>query len=300
MKDEGSIAFDSRRYGLLAGLRSKQWWYFEGLDPEQQLYFVFLALQAFPTSYVSLKLIDYKNNRRWTEDHLGSFQAEPGETVQVKAAGKWGHLSFNGSAEKGWDIDIQTPHVTAQCRQVADAPAHRNWLQTQHIDYTIQQFVMNRVQGMVALDGNQTQFNGYGYHEHNWGVQPRHSTAHWLHFWGEQTAGVVLSCHYDAGVAHHYTYLWQAGRAHYLYSPAAFSFDPACPEAPHRVEAPDLLLELKPITAHHTRMRMPPVLAYIDVDYFEQLLEVKGKAWVEGQPVDIQGIGKLDYNWNRW
>jgi hypothetical protein len=207
---------------------------------------------------------------------------------------------FGGCAENGWEIDVQTPHVTARCVQVAQAPVHRNWLQTQHIDYTIQQFVMNRVQGEVGLDGRQVSFNGYGYHEHNWGVQPRHSTAHWLHFWSPQTAGVVLSCHYDAGVAHHYTYLWHAGRSHTLYSPAGFSFDPGSPDAPHRVESPDLTLEIRPITAYHTRMKIQPVLAYIDVDYFEQLLEVRGKAWAEGQPLDIQGIGKLDYNWNRW
>ena len=65
MKDEGYVAFDSRRYGILAALRRKQWWSFEGLDPDRKLYFVFLALEAFPTSYVSLKLIDYQNNRRW-------------------------------------------------------------------------------------------------------------------------------------------------------------------------------------------------------------------------------------------
>jgi hypothetical protein len=300
MKDEGYIAFNSRRYGLLAALRRKQWWYFEGLDPDQRLYFVFLALEAFPTSYVSMKLIDYGNNRRWTEDHLGGFQSDPGDAVKVAAAGNWGHLRFSGRAEEGWDIDIQTPHVSARCVQTPEAPVHRNWLQTQHIDYTIQQFVMNQVQGNVALDGEVIQVNGYGYHEHNWGLQPRHSTAHWLHFWSPQTAGVVLSCHYDAGVPHHYTYLWHQGSSHYLYSPANFSFDPASPEAPHRAESPDMSLDLRPITAHHTRMRIPPLLGYIDVDYFEQLLEVQGRVVLEGQPLEIQGVGKLDYNWNRW
>ena len=300
MKDEGAIAFDGRRYGLLAGLRRKQWWYFEGLDTRQKLYFVFLALQAFPSSYVSLKLIDYGNGQRWTEDHLGSFRAEAGEAVNVRAEGKWGYLHFSGRAEQGWKIDVQTPHVTAHCTQTPQAPVHRNWLQTQHIDYTIQQFVLNHTQGTVALDGRQVQFDGFGYHEHNWGVQPRHSTAFWLHFWGPQMAGVVLSCYYDAGVPHHYTYLWHAGSAYTLYSPASFSFDPACPEALHRVESPDLKLDIRPITAHHTRMRIPPVLAYVDVDYFEQLLEVQGEARVNGGAVEIQGVGKLDYNWNRW
>jgi hypothetical protein len=300
MKDEGFVAVDSRRYGLLAGLRKKQWWSFEGFDPEQRLYYVFLALQAFPTSYISLKLIDYHNNRRWTEDHLGSFQAEPGDAVHVKAEGKWGHLHFNGCAEQNWEIDILTPHVSAHCVQIPQAPAHRNWLQTQHLDYTIQQFVSNQVQGTIAINSREVPLNGYGYHEHNWGVQPRHSSAHWLHFWGPQMAGVVLNCYYDAGVPHHYTYLWQAGGSHTLYSPAHFSFDPGSPDAPHRVESPDLNLVLRPLAVHHTRMQMPPILAYINVDYYEQLLEVQGQAWLEGQPVDIQGFGKLDYNWNRW
>ncbi len=300
MKDEGYIAFDSRRYGLLAGLRRKQWWYFEGLDPDHELYFVFLALQAFPTSYVSLKVIDYHSQRRWTEDHLGSFQAASGEAVGVQAEGKWGRLRFSGQAEKGWEVEVQTGHVSARVTQVPEAPAHRNWLQTQHIDYTIQQFALNRVEGTVTFENQPVDFKGYGYHEHNWGVQPRHSTAHWLHFWGPQTAGVVLSCNYDAGVPHHYTYLWQAGSSHYLYSPAHFSFDPARSDSPHRIDSPDLALDLRPISTHTTRMRLPPWPAYIDVDYLEQLLEVKGKALVEGQSLEIQGIGKLDYNWNRW
>ena len=47
---------------------------------------------------------------------------------------------------------------------------------------------------------------------------------------------------------------------------------------------------------YHTHLRIPPVLAYVDVDYFEQLLEVEGLARVNDQPVPIQGVGKLDYN----
>jgi len=57
---------------------------------------------------------------------------------------------------------------------------------------------------------------------------------------------------------------------------------------------------LSRVSTHTTRMRIPPWPAYIDVDYLEQLLEVKGKVMVEGQPLEIQGIGKLDYNSNRW
>ncbi len=58
MQSEGSVHIDTRRHGRLAFLRHKQWWYFEGLDPERQLYFVLLALEGLPSSYVSLKAID--------------------------------------------------------------------------------------------------------------------------------------------------------------------------------------------------------------------------------------------------
>ena len=109
MRDEGCLPISSRRYGLLAFLRKKQWWYFEGLDPQQKLYYVFLALQAIPTSYVSLKVIDFATNRRWTEDHLGSFQAAPGDAVNVSASGQWGRLHFAGRAEDGWQVEVQTP-----------------------------------------------------------------------------------------------------------------------------------------------------------------------------------------------
>ncbi len=300
MKDEGSVSIDTRRYGLLAGLRKKQWWSFEGLDPQQKLYFVFLALEAFPVSYVSLKLIDYQNGIYWTEDHLGSFQSAPGDRVDVNAAGKWGSVRFAGCAEEGWQVDVQTPQVSARCAQRLQAPAHRNWLLTWHIDYTIQQFASNRCEGTVQLNGRDYPFAGYGYHEHNWGVQPRHSSARWLHFWTPEGAGVALACRYDAGISHAYTFLWQDGREAALAAPAEFSFDPARPEADSQVNSPDLRLCLRPLYGHHTRMQMPPLLAYIDVDYYEQLLEVEGTALVEGKPAAIKGVGKLDFNWNKW
>jgi hypothetical protein len=300
MRDEGYVAIDSRRFGLLAGFRRKQWWSFEGLDPQRKLYFVFLALQAFPSDYVSLKVIDYQHNRRWTEDHLGSFRAAPGDAVDVAAEGKWGQLRFRGCVENGWEIDVQTPHVTARCHQVPQAAVQRNWLLTQHLDYTIQQFIMNRTEGTVQFEGQSYPIAGTGYCEHNWGVQPRHSTAHWLHFWCPETAGVVLNCYYDAGVPHHYTYLWHQGQGQYLHSPAQFSFDPAQPDLPSQVRSPDLNLHLQPLATHHSRMQIPPKIAYIDIDYYEQLLEVQGTAWVHGQIVPINGLGKLDHNWNRW
>jgi hypothetical protein len=300
MRNEGWVKIDSGRYGPLAFLRNKQWWSFEGLDPEQKLYFVFLALQAIPSDYVSLKVIDYRNNRRWTEDHLGSFRAAPGESVDVQAGGKWGQLRFSGRAEEGWQIDVETPAIKAHCTHTPQASVHRNWLLTQHIDYTIQQFVMNRTEGTLVCDGQVHSFAGYGYHEHNWGVQPRHSTAFWLHFWCPDIAGVVLNCYYDHGAPHHYTYLWRSGQDYALQSPVHFTFDPAFPDAAWQAHSPDLELSLHPIATHRSEMQIPPVIAYISTDYYEQLLEVEGSAWLRGQTVKIQGLGKFDFNWNRW
>jgi hypothetical protein len=300
MRDEGLVPIDTRRFGISGWLRRKQWWYFEGLDPQEKVYFVFLALQAFPTNYVSLKIIDYQNDRRWTEDHLGNFFTAPGDQVEVAAEGKWGFFRLRGCAEQGWKVEVETPHVKADCTQLPRAPVYRNRLLTQHIDYTINQFILNQAQGKIQLDGQEHPFSGYGYHEHNWGVQPRHSTAHWLHFWCPEKAGVVLSCNYDAGVPHHYTLLWDRGIEHTLYSPALFGFDPAHPQADWQVKSPDLALHVRPITGHFTRMRIPPFPAYIDVDYYEQLVEVEGSAWARGEQINIQGLGKLDHNWNRW
>jgi hypothetical protein len=206
MHNEGSVHLDSRRHGRLAFLRQKQWWYFEGLDPQHKLYFVLLALEGFPVSYVSLKAIDYAHNLRWEEDHLGTFRAAPGNAVNVIAEGQWGHMRFQGQAESIWQIDVQAPNLRIQCQQSPQAPVHTNRLLTRHIDYTITQFPMNTAEGTVQLKGQAFPFSGYGYHEHNWGVQPRHSRANWLHFWAPETAGIVLDCHYDAGVPHHYTY----------------------------------------------------------------------------------------------
>ncbi len=300
MRDEGKVIIPSRRYGALAFLRRKQWWSFEGLDPQQKLYFVFLALQAFPSSYVSLKVIDYGSGRRWTEDHLGNFHAAPGEAVDVSAGGKWGQLRFSGRAEAGWEVEVKTHHVSGRLAQKPLSPAHREHLLTRRIDYSIQQFAAARSEGTLCFEGRERPFAGYGYVEHAWGVQPRHSTAHWLHFWGPDLAGIVLSCFYDQGVPHHYTYLWNQGRQHWLYSPARFTYDPSRPEAPWAVHSPDLELEIQPLAVHHTRMQIPPLLAYIDVDYNEQLLEVKGTARVRGKEIVVNGLGKMDFNWNQW
>jgi hypothetical protein len=101
-------------------------------------------------------------------------------------------------------------------------------------------------------------------------------------------------------VPHHYTYLWHKGQAHDLYSPAGFTFDPSRPDAPWQVHSPDLELDLRPIHSHRNRMQIPPLLAYIDIDYSEQLFELSGSAWVHGERIPLEGFGKFDHNWNRW
>lgn len=300
MQNEGRIEIDGSRFGIAGLFRKKEWWYFEGIDAEQKIYYVFLALRAFPMSYVSIKIIDYKNSRRFTEEHMGSFIAEPGNRVRVSASGGWGYMRFSGSAQQGWIIDVSTNSIKAQCFHTPQAPLHENRLLTRHIDYTINQFIMNEATGTIKMDGSEYQLNGSGYHEHNWGVQPRHSTAYWLHFWGRDMAGVVLNCYYDAGVPHHYTCLWHDNEMGYLYSPAHFGFNPAAPEKAWKVKSPDLDLDITPITGHHTRMGIPPIVEYVHIDYYEQLLNVKGEASIRGNRVAVEGTGKLDHNWNRW
>jgi hypothetical protein len=300
MRDEGYVRIDSRRFGPLAALRRKQWWSFEGLDPRRKLYFVFLALQAFPSDYVSMKVIDYDSGRRWTEDRLGKFRAAPGEAVDVAAQGRWGRLAFHGRLEDGWQVEVRTPSLDGRLTQQARSPVHRDRLLTRSLDYAIQQFASVRTEGRLRFEGQDLPFAGYGYAEHAWGVQPRHSTAYWLHFWGRDLAAVVLSCTYDYGVAHHYTYLWRGGEDFRLGSPAHFTYDPAFPQSPWRVRSADLELDVRPLVVHHTRMRIPPWPAYIDIDYHEQLAEVSGTAWVRGKRVPIRAIGKMDHNWNRW
>ena len=195
---------------------------------------------------------------------------------------------------------MQTAGVTAHCTQTPLAPVHRNRLLTRRIDYTITQFVMTTTSGSLRLDGRDYRFQGYGYHEHNWGVQPRHSTAHWLHFWMPQMAGVVLNCSYDAGVPHHYTYVWREGGGSYLFSPAQFDFDPGALEAPWHIKSPDLDLQVVPLYAHRTRLQYPRLLPYVSIDYYELLLQVRGLALVQGTRVEVDGIGKYDHNFNRW
>ncbi len=300
MEDEGSVRIDSRRHGRLAFLRRKQWWSFEGIDLERRLYYVLLALEAWPVCLVSLKGIDYARNRRWQEERTGRFRAAAGDAVDVTADGRWGTLRFSGDAASGWQVEARTAGFEVHARHVARAPAHRNRLLTRRIDYRILQFAMDSVAGEVHLDGRVVPFAGHGYHEHAFGVQPRHSRANWLHFWTPEMAGVVLDCHYDEGVSHHYTVLFERGRWRTLHSPAQFEFRDDAPDRPWQIRSPDLELVIRPLHAHHTRMRVPPIASWIDIDYRELLVEVTGSATLDGRVVPIEGIGKFDHNFNRW
>ena len=67
-------------------------------------------------------------------------------------------------------------------------------------------------------------------------------------------AGIVLDCHCDAGVPHHYTRLWHDSTWRYLCSPAQFSFTPERADEPWRCRSPDLDLKVSPLYYHHTRM----------------------------------------------
>jgi len=130
------------------------------------------VLEGLPASYVSLKIIDYRNNRRWAEDHIGSFRAALGDQVNVAAEGEWGHVRYRGCAEDGWEIDVQTPSVAACCTQKPQAAVHHNRLLTRDNDYTIMQFVMNMTSGDLTLEGRKYPFRGHGYCEHNWVCSP--------------------------------------------------------------------------------------------------------------------------------
>jgi hypothetical protein len=300
MRNEGYVRSSTRRRGAFAFLRRKQWWYFEGMDPERQLYYVFLAMLALPTSYISMTVIDFGRGLRTTEERFGKVVALPGDRVSVRAEGKWGHLVFDGSKEEGWNIEARTPSIACELTQKALADVHLNRIETRKLDYYVFQFISNETSGRLEFDGTDTAFDGYGYCEHNWGIQPRHSTANWLHFWSPGLAGVVLSCFYDAGVHHHYDYFWTEGKGFYLPSPSQFGFDAAEPLSPWTVKSSAIDLEVKPVYHHLTRMRIPPVLHYLDIDYHQLLVTVKGSAVIGGDRREIEAIGKYDYNRNLW
>jgi hypothetical protein len=260
---------------------------------------VFLALKGFPKSYISIKVIDYKNNKRWTEDYLTNFQAKPGNMVDVNAKGKWAMLKFYGQAENNWKININTKEIEGEFMQRPLVQIHRNRLYTKYINYYITQFIHNEMTGTLVIKDSNTKFqiNGYGYCEHNWGVQPGHSTTHWLHFWSPTVIGIVMDCRYDAGIAHNYNYFWYKDKGFYLPSPSNFHYDPANPMDEFLIQSPDLELKGIPIYSHFTRKKIWPIL---NIDYQELLLYVKGWIYFRGEEIKIDGIGKLDHNFNKW
>jgi hypothetical protein len=67
-----------------------------------------------------------------------------------------------------------------------------------------------------------------------------------------------------------------------------------------QVKSPDLDLLVSPLYTHHTQMKMPPVLPYVSIDYYEVLLNVEGTVLAEANKVNIKGIGKFDHNFNFW
>jgi len=255
-------------------------------------------MKAFPTSYVSIKVLDYHNNQRWAEDYFTSFHAKPGNQTDIYAKGKWGSLKFFGSAETQWDIHVETKEVKADIIQKPLVPIHRNRLYTKKINYFITQFIKNEMSGNLAINNSKMlNIKGFGYSEHNWGIQPSHSTTHWLHFWAQNIAGIVMDCRYDTGLAHNYNFFWFNDNGFYLPAPSNFHYDPENPMKPFMIESPDLKIKAVPITSHFTRKKIWPIL---NIDYQEILLYVKGWVYYRGNEISIDGIGKIDHNFNKW
>ena len=119
-------------------------------------------------------------------------------------------MKFYGQAEDHWSIQVKTKDMEAEFIQRPLVPIHRIRLYTKHINYFITQFINNEMSGKLIIkdlhEALKYQIKGYGYCEHNWGVQPGHSTTHWLHFWSPTIIGIVMDCRYDAGIAHNYNY----------------------------------------------------------------------------------------------
>jgi len=300
MKKGNSRAVAWRRHGPTAFLRLKEWWSFEGLDPARRLYFVFLAMSSPISDYVSLTVLDYAGGRRTASEHITRVRmgADPGQLVS--AGGDWGDLVFRRDGDDAWVIDVRDGPLRAGLRQVARAPLHENRLLTRRIDYNIAQFPLNAVSGTLDVGEGPLPFEGYGYCENCWGVQTRHSAANWLHFWAEESAGILLDCHYDEGVHHHYAWLWDQGSGRYLATPLFFGYDPRCPRDGWHVRSPQLELEVTPLSHHASTMRIPPLLPYVSIDYHELLVEVRGTASTGTGVVEVEGIGKYDHNFNFW
>ena len=87
------------------------------------------------------------------KDYLGSFRTAPSDAADVLAEGKWGQMRFQGCAEEGWQVAVDSPQLKAQVKQTPRSPQHKDWLLTPHIDYTITQFVMNIVGSQIEFEG---------------------------------------------------------------------------------------------------------------------------------------------------
>lgn len=300
MIDEGLVDTDSRKFGLAAFLRKKQWWSFEGLDEKSGVYFVFLAMQSVPTGYVSLTVLDLRTGDRLSEEFMCPVRAEPGDRTDVTADGKWGRVKFGGSFEQFWLIEVRTRNIEAKIEQKSASGMHRNRLQSNRIDYALLQSIHNEMSGEMKFGRENRQVAGWGYFEHAWGVQPRLSRANWMHFWSPGASGVVLDCRYDQGVPHHYTYLVDSSGQYELSSPAKFQFDPRNPDSEWIIESPDMNLSVSPLHVHRTVKKIPPVLPYININYIEILCRVAGAAETGAGTISIDGFGKYDWNINRW
>jgi hypothetical protein len=66
------------------------------------------------------------------------------------------------------------------------------------------------------------------------------------------------------------------------------------------IRSADLDLQVRPLYTHHSTLKLPPVLPFIDIDYYEILGAVEGTARRNGKAIPIRGIGKFDHNFNFW
>ncbi len=118
-----------------------------------------MALKGFPKSYISIKVIDYQNGKRWSEDYLTNFQAKPGNNVDIFAKGKWGLMKFYGQAEDHWNIQVKTKDIAAEFIQRPLVPIHINRLYTKHINYFITQFINNEMSGTLIINDSNNSLN---------------------------------------------------------------------------------------------------------------------------------------------
>lgn len=299
-QSEGFRTVPWKKHGIPAKRRQKQWWYFEGLDVNKKIYYIFLAMKMRPTDYISLTVVNYGTNERWRVDKMTPVDAKEGNEMDVSAKGSWGSFQFEGSGNKGWKLSIDTNDIFAEITQMPQIPQHINRLYTKHINYWVTQFIRNDMQGSIKIKkGSKPEFKvrGYGYCEHNWGVQPGHSTTNWLHFWSEDITGIVMDCRYDAGIPHAYNYFWYKDSDFYLPGQVQYTYHPDTFDQPFNVKGPGIDLKCTPHYVHFTKKKIWPI---VNVDYQEILVDVEGLVTKDGEKIPVKGIGKLDHNFNKW